>query len=245
MRVLTAILDLITGDGCAACGMPGPPLCTECAACLPVLGATGCARCGHPWPVPRPACAECVPGVAWARQALAYDGRVPDLVRAFKDHRRRSLAEPLAALMAATLARPPGAPVLVPVPLSPRRQADRGFNQSQVIAGHLGRLWSLPVASVLVRDDHAITQRGSGGADRRRQVQGAFRTIGDVPMHCVLVDDVVTTGATLSAAARALRQAGCARVGALALARVVLGAPVSRVGQRKLQSGGTRTWNST
>jgi hypothetical protein len=75
--------------------------------------------------------------------------------------------------------------------------------------------------------------------------QGAFRTTCDVPMYCVLVDDVVTTGATLSAAARALRQAGCARVGALALARVVLGAPVSRVGQRKLQSGGTRTWNST
>lgn len=245
MRLITAILDVITGDGCAACGMPGPPLCTPCAAALPPLAAPRCARCSHPWPVPRAACPECLPAVAWARQALAYDDRVPDLVRALKDHHRRCLADPLAELMALHLAPPDGPAVLVPVPLAPGRLAERGFNQCDLLATRLARTWGMPVAQVLLRDDHATSQRGSGAADRRRQVQGAFRAVGDVPMHCVLVDDVVTTGATLSAAARALRGAGCARVGALALARVVVGAPVSRVGKRKIQSGGRRTWNST
>lgn len=245
MRLLTAILDVITGDGCAACGMPGPPLCTACAAALPPLATTGCARCGHPWPVARAACPECVPAVARARQALAYDGRVPDLVRAFKDHHRRSLADPLADLMARHLAPPDRPAVLVPVPLAPGRLADRGFNQCDLLATRLARQWGIPVARVLRRDDHAASQRGSGAADRRRQVQGAFRAVGEVPLHCVLVDDVVTTGATLSAAARALRRAGCARVGAVALARVVVGVPVSRVGKRKIQSGGIRAWNST
>lgn len=245
MRLLTAILDLITGDGCAACGMPGPPLCPSCEQALPPVGAPGCARCGHPWPATCPACPECLPGVACARQALAYDGRVPHLVRAFKDHRRRVLADPLARLMAAHLDPPGRSAVLVPVPLAPARLADRGFNQCDLLATRLGTRWGLPVAPVLGRDDQAAPQRGSGAAARRRQVQGAFHVVGHVPLHCVLVDDVVTTGATLSAAARALRAAGCARVGALALARVVVGAPVGRVGRRNLQSGGTRTWNST
>lgn len=225
--------------------MPGPPLCRPCAAGLPVREGPGCARCDHPWSSPCDACPECIPGVAWACQALAYDGGVPDLVRAFKDHRRRVLADPLAGLMAQHMAAPGDGAVLVPVPLAPRRLADRGFNQSALLAAHLGRLWSLPVAHALRRHDHAPAQRGSGARDRRRQVQGAFAACGEVPLHCVLVDDVITTGATLSAAARALRHAGCARVGALALARVVVGAPVGRVGKRNLQSGGTRTWNST
>lgn len=195
--------------------------------------------------MPQAACPECVPGVAWSRQALAYDGRVPDLVRSFKDHRRRVLADPLSGLITAHLDRPAPTAVLVPVPLAPGRLADRGFNQCDLLATRLGGQWGMPVAPVLCRDDHAVPQRGSGAAARRRQVQGAFHAVGHVPMHCVLVDDVVTTGATLAAAARALRRAGCARVGAVALARVVVGAPVGRVGKRQIQPGGAPTWNST
>ena len=229
-RLLTALLDSIIGDGCAACDMPGPPLCAHCRAAIPLLAGAVCDGCGCPWPRPVPACPECIAGVVGARQAASYSGPVPTLVTALKDHRRRALADPLAAVMRATLAPPPPGAVLVPVPLTRSRLSDRGFNQAALLAGCLARSWGLPVHECLARDDSAPSQRGSGGRARRRQVRTAFHPRGRPPLHAVLVDDVVTTGATLSAAARALRGAGCARVGAVALARVVPGAPRSRVG---------------
>ena len=243
-RIATALLDLLTGDGCAGCGLPGPPLCDECVAALPAVGPTACDRCGHPWPVRRPMCPECIAGVATARQALMYDGRVPAVVGALKDSGRRSLAAPLASVMASILPPPPTGAALVPVPLAPRREADRGFNQAALLARELCLQWGIPLAHALGRSDGHGAQRGSAGAARRAQVQGAFHVVGDVPLHCVLVDDVVTTGSTLSSAARALRAGGCARVGAVALARVALRAPGTRVGIRQIQSGGMRTWNS-
>ena len=230
-RLLTALLDSIIGDGCAACGMPGPPLCAPCRAAIPLLAGAGCNGCGYPWPRPVPACPECIAGVVGARQAGSYSGPVPALVTAFKDHRRRALADPLAAVMRAALAPPPPGAVLVPIPLTRSRLSDRGFNQAALLAGHLARSWGLPVRECLTRDDSAPSQRGSAARARRTQVRTAFHSFsGRPPLHAVLVDDVVTTGATLSAAARALRGAGCARVGAVALARVAPGAPGSRVG---------------
>ncbi|MGB1626388.1 MAG: phosphoribosyltransferase family protein [Miltoncostaeaceae bacterium] len=230
-RLLTALLDSIIGDGCAACDMPGPPLCTRCRAGIPILGGSGCDGCGYPWPRPVPACPECIAGVVGARQAASSAGPVPTLVMAFKDHRRRALADPLAAVMRTVLAPPPPGAVLVPVPLTRSRLSDRGFNQAALLAGYLARSWGLPVHECLTRDDSAPSQRGSGARARRTQVRTAFHSFsGRPPLHAVLVDDVVTTGATLSAAARALRGAGCARVGAVALARVAPGASRSRVG---------------
>lgn len=219
-RLATAILDSLIGDGCAACGMPGPPACAPCIAAIPLLGSAACTGCGHPWAVACRACPQCMPGVAWARQAAAYRDPVPDLVTALKDLRRRALAPPLADLMARRIPPPPPGAVLVPVPLAPRRLADRGFNQAALLAQHLAAAWGVPVQPVLHRPDNAPAQRGAGGSVRRRQVQGAFRAVHPPPLHAVLVDDVVTTGSTLSAAARALRAAGCARVGAVSLARV-------------------------
>lgn len=226
----TALLDIIIGDGCAGCGLPGPPLCDGCVAAMPVIGPQRCARCGHPWPRPRPACPQCIAGVADARQAVRYESPVPEAVRALKDSHRRALAGPLAGLIARHVAAPPAGAALVPVPLAPRRMAERGFNQAGLIAACLAATWGLPVDDCLVRADGGPAQRGSAGGARRAQVSGAFRAPGDVPLHAVLVDDVVTTGATLSAAARALRAAGCARVGAVSLARVVLGSGGTRVG---------------
>ncbi len=229
--LLTAILDLVIGDGCAACAIPGPPLCDACRDSLPVLAAVGaCHRCGHPWPAPVGACGQCIPGVGWARQALAYDPPVPALVTALKDGHRRSLAAPLGALMAAHLGPPPAGVVLVPVPLARQRLADRGFNQAALLAAVLSRQWGTPVRPVLDRAGHGPRQRGSSARDRRAQVRGAFRAVGDVPLHAVLVDDVVTTGATLSEAARVLRAAGAAHVGAVALTRVAVHPGSTRVG---------------
>lgn len=236
-RLATALLDVLIGEGCAACGVPGPPLCAPCAAGMSPVGPHWCGRCGHPWPAPHDACAQCVPGVWWARQATQYDDPVPRVVSALKDDRRRALARPLADLMLQRVPPPLPGSVLVPVPLAPRRQADRGFNQAQLIAQALSEGWGVPLCDVLERHDHGPAQRGSRARERRAQVQDAFRCTGRPPLQALLVDDVVTTGSTLAAAARALRAAGCARVGAVALARVAVAGGGSRVGGRQTRRG--------
>src|SRR5262245_59344861 len=137
-------LDLLVPPSCAACGLPGAAVCEGCLAALTPLAPPWCSACGHPAPMRVARCPECAGGPAWARQAVAYAGPAPGLVAALKDGRRRSLAGALAAVMAASLSPPPGGAVLVPVPLAPRRMAERGFNQSALIARSLAREWELP-----------------------------------------------------------------------------------------------------
>lgn len=229
MRLVAALADLIVPSACAGCGMPGPALCGACATRLVPVGETGCLRCGHPWPHAVPSCAECPPAVSWARQAVAYDDLAARLITALKDGHRRALAVPLARLMCEVIPVPAPGGVLVPVPCTHARLAERGFNQAALIARAVGREWGMGVDDVLARDAHARRQRGSSRTERLGQVQGTFRPTRAVPHHAVLVDDVLTTGATLTAAARALRAAGCARVGAVVTARVVLARGVTRV----------------
>ena len=229
-RLLTALRDLVIPSACAVCDMPGDPLCPACLRVLAPPQGPCCARCGHPWHHAVPACAECPPGLTWVRHALPYDPPVARVMRALKDAGRRGLAEPLAALMHAHLAHPGPGAVLVPVAQSPLRRRERGFNQAALLAARLARAWGLPVHEALARADGPRPQRGSSRAERLQQVPGAFAPIGRAPHHAVLVDDVLTTGATLSAAALALRGAGCARVGAVVTARVVLGGGATRVG---------------
>ncbi len=228
MRVadlLTRPLDLLVPPACACCGLPGAAACAACLAALTPLAPPWCAACGHPTPLRVRRCPECAGAPAWARQAVAYAGPAPAFVAALKDGRRRSLAGVLAGVMASTLDPPPAHAVLVPVPLSPRRRAERGFNQSALLARALGRAWGQPVADALVRVRDGPAQRGAGASARIRQVRGAFtvRAEARVPALAVLVDDVHTTGATLAACARTLRAAGAGEVGAVAFARALAG----------------------
>jgi ComF family protein len=113
-----------------------------------------------------------------------------------------------------------GADVLVPVPLHPRRQRARGFNQAQELAGSL----ALPVLPILKRTRYTPSQTDLPAARRHANVRGAFRLRrrADIRgLRVVLVDDVCTTGATLEACARVLRDAGAADVSAITAARVV------------------------
>ena len=151
-----------------------------------------------------------------------YDGALRSIVHALKYGGRRSLARPLAALM-----RQRGADLLdgavcaVPVPLHASRRRQRGFNQAADLAAHLG----LPVVDALTRVRATAVQAGLPAAQRHRNVRMAFaatraaRTLTGAAV--VLVDDVSTTGATLEACARALKEAGVTEVRALTAARVV------------------------
>jgi len=112
-------------------------------------------------------------------------------------------------------------PVLVPVPLHPRRLRWRGYNQAALIADALARRADLEVADCLARTGSAATQVGRGRAERRAGPAGSFELRGPVPGRALLVDDVATTGATLGACAAALRVAGSVEVAALVFARTI------------------------
>ena len=152
-----------------------------------------------------------------------YDGVLREIIHALKYDGRRSTAARLARLMAqqgaAVLC---GADAVVPVPLHPKRERERGFNQ----ADDLARGLALPVANILRRIKSTSPQVDLSAAERRRNVKDAFRLIGkkDRPDFdggiFVLVDDVATTGATLDACARVLTAAGAREVRALTAARV-------------------------
>ncbi len=224
--VLGAALDVLLPPACAGCGLPGDPICADCSGRLTEPVQPRCRRCGHPWSLDVTSCVECPPAIDVARHAVGYADPAPAIVAALKDRRLRSLAAPIAAIMATRIPMPPPRITLVPIPLAAARQRERGFNQAELIARELGRAWGLAVATPIQRVREAPAQRGSSVTERRLQVRGAFAADrATTPPAVCLVDDVHTTGATLTACARALRAAGARRVGAVAFARVTRGSP--------------------
>jgi ComF family protein len=192
------------------------------AACLAPL----CACCHNTLesPLAGPVCARCWEDVRTGDGR--YEGALRDVIHALKYEGRRSLARPLADLLRQrhheTLA---DAHCVVPVPLFAWRRLHRGFNQAAELAAHLHR----PVVHALWRVRPTASQTGLAALERRRNVHGAFRLspflssekrarfITDAVV--VLVDDVMTTGATSQACAEVLRQAGARDVQVITLAR--------------------------
>ncbi len=212
----------LDGAVCAACWAAviplTPPLCARCGDALPSwrvasVTASTCPRCRrHPRPLGRMAAVG------------GYDGTLRAIVHALKYDGRRSIAPPLGRLMrAAGPAVLEGAHAVVPVPLHPVREWTRGFNQADLLARGLG----LPVARLLKRSIATAPQVNLSAAERRRNVRGAFAVRARLRaprlrgLTLVLVDDVMTTGATLEACARVLEAAGAAEIRALTAARVV------------------------
>lgn len=216
------VLDVLLPPACGVCGLPGERCCVACLAALAPLAPPLCGTCGHPVPIVVDRCPECPRRLDHCVQACAYAGTAPALVAALKDRRRRDLADAMARVITARCPAPPTGAVLVPVPLAPSRLRVRGFNQSELVARALGRRWGRDVApGALQRGEGHGEQRGASRSTRARQVVGAFRAPGPVPELCWLVDDVLTTGATLHACALALRRGGAVGVGAVCFARTV------------------------
>jgi predicted amidophosphoribosyltransferase len=217
------VLDVLLPQRCLVCGSAGSQLCPACRAALPRLGPPWCERCGAPtsWPVAR--CRECSGrrlGFAQARSAVAYDPPVRRLVAGWKEHGLRRLAEHAADVVAERLP-PPDAAVLTFVPADRRRRRERGHHPAERLALALAERWRMPCEPLLERGGTSERQRGLSLADRRRNVACAFEPTHPVSDTVVVVDDVYTSGATVSAAASALRAAGAPRVDVVTFARTI------------------------
>jgi len=220
------------------------PVCERCWRAIHRLPPPLCVRCGDPlgswWLVSReglacPGCRQASSSVDRCRSAGLYEGALRRILQAFKYEGLRSLATPLAARMASAAADLlADADLAVPVPLHRSRRRARGFNQAEELVRALGVPWR----RVLVRTRPTLPQAGLTAAGRRRNVDRAFalakrplRLLGgaiDVrDRRVLLIDDVRTTGATLEACARVLREGGAARVDAVTAARAVR-SPASR-----------------
>jgi ComF family protein len=218
--------NLLFPARCPGCGMRGGQICDACATQISWLGPDACPRCAAPrhagWICP--SCQGDRPALDGARAACHFDGLVRQLVHELKYRGSRVRAPLLADLLAQSIeARPLALDLLVPVPLSARRSRDRGFNQAELIARALGRRLGVPVdGACLERTRHTAPQVGQTQDQRLTNLEGAFTC--SMPEHVRgrrvgIVDDVMTTGATLRGCADVLRAAGAARVFGLVVAR--------------------------
>lgn len=237
-----AALDLVFPPCCLVCrDLQQPPLCARCREDIEFLRPPWCVRCGQPFdPLARhaPECAECRsqkrPPYSAARAVARFEGTVREAIHRLKYDGKQALAEPLGELMLTFLERTPEARAalgiesvqfIVPVPLHPRRQRQRGFNQSELLAQVLGRGLGIPVeAAALQRIRETVPQVHLSGKERVQNVRGAFAArpdLGRAGENALLVDDMHTTGATVRECAGALRRQRVARVSVLTLARTV------------------------
>lgn len=195
------------------------PLETSCLCCgTPIDRGEMCPRCADAWDralqgVPRPE----VAGADWAAAALSYDETVRELIHRYKFKGVRTAADALAAPMAALL--PPDVDALVPVPLHRRRERWRGFNQSRLLCEQIEATRGVPVLDGLTRVRGTREQAKLDAQRRQENVRASMKACADVRgLRLVVVDDVVTTGATAADCVRALRVAGASWVGVLCAA---------------------------
>ncbi len=217
--VFRSITDWLLPRRCLLCDAPAGTdhLCAACAGELPRI-PMACPRCAMPVATPGlcPACQRHPPPFDAAFAPLEYHGAARHLLTQFKFHGRLSHGVPLShhllrGVRDGTSGVLPQA--LLPVPIHPRRLRERGYNQSLELARPLARALDIPLlSSALVRTRATPPQMALPEAARAANVRGAFAVRGVLPEHVALVDDVLTTGATVAELARLLKRQGCVRV---------------------------------
>ncbi len=230
------MLDLLYPRNCVRCGASSPEalphLCWDCLSDTPKIDAPFCVCCGDPVAGDIQhdytcfACSRETPAFEFARSAVRYEGVVGEALRDLKYHQAVWLASDLALLLSACVqAEYPGVEFdeITAVPLYPARFRARGFNQSALLAAELARKMELPYKEKAARRIRSTsTQTGLTAPQRAANVHAAFRKGLFASLknkRILLVDDVMTTGATVNACAKALKKGGAQTVHVVTVAR--------------------------
>jgi ComF family protein len=238
--IWNGLLDILYPPVCLVCGArQEEPFCTACRAAISPLVPPFCDRCGVPVHEGNLVCVACEQGPEppfdWSQAMGRYQSTLRHAILRLKYHRKTALALPLGRLLAHSLDSPPSPlfsmpsasekpafDVIVPVPLHPARLRERGFNQAELLARVVARErgWRIDTTS-LRRIRRTRTQTDLSPSDRAANVRGAFTVAAPLAFasqSVLILDDVLTTTATLRECARIVREAGATRVCIVALA---------------------------
>lgn len=230
-RAADAGLTLLFPPTCAGCGRLGEHFCASCAQAVEPIPQPQCARCGLPQPTPTQRCANCARigdnPLRFTRAAALHISPLREAIHAFKYEDQPELAPLLARYLVAVYAEAPWSTLprpitaVVPVPLHEQRLAERGYNQSELLAEDFCRATGLPLQPEwLARTRETRQQVGLTPSERHANVTGAFSATAAVAgQRILLIDDVYTTGSTLRACAAAALAAGAETLYGLTLAQ--------------------------
>ncbi|MBS1828924.1 MAG: ComF family protein [Acidobacteria bacterium] len=229
------MFNAIFPEDCRICDQPlrevhRYPVCPTCLSSpLPLESEYACAACHMPFVTRHPLdenglcllCRRGLTGFDGASSYGFYEGTLRKLIHLYKYHGVDTLAGPLANFLVAALPRHQQVDWIVPVPMHWFRRWRRGYNQSELLARELSRRTGIPMLAALRRQRRTPPQAGLSDKERRQNLRGAFAVI-ESPRnrHVLLIDDVLTTGATASACGAALKLAGASAVQVLTVARV-------------------------
>jgi ComF family protein len=235
-RLSCGLFSVVFPDDCRVCGQPLREISRipVCPACLrepqPLIAEYFCVSCRAPFLNAHPLdetgrCALCRLGLAGFDAVYSYgsyEGTLRRLIHLFKYSHIRPLARPFGDLLSRVVPREQRFDCVVPMPLHWRRRWERGFNQSELLAREIARRWNVPVNQAVRRVKATPSQAGLTNAKRRANVSGAFAMLRGIRLdgaRVLLVDDVLTTGASAAACARVLKRAGAVHVALVAVAR--------------------------
>jgi competence protein ComFC len=238
-RVFYAVLDLFYPPHCVVCSAPFREgerafLCADCDGKIERIDQSHVCRCGLPLPEVLDLCPQCaaegekvleqIRSFGWYEEREDPNHALSALIKIFKYGGERALAPLLAKYLdEAGRSLRPRIEQITFVPMRPKAERERGFNQAELLARELGKLWGIPVVRSLEKTRDTKSQAGLPHDARRENVRGAFRLAKFTPCASILiVDDVYTTGATLTECARTIKESGISQLYGLTVARVSL-----------------------
>ena len=223
-----AALDILFPQYCIGCGKEGSFICVSCLKSLPRLELPVCPLCGLPQSNAGLCrnCQDWKADIDGIRSPFRFDGIIRTAIHQLKYANLRAIAPSLAKLLNEYLeANVMDVDLLVAVPLHKKRQRERGYNQSYLLAKELSKLISIPMDETsLIREKYVLPQARTRSVEERREnVRNVFACRGDAVRghRILLIDDVTTSGATMNACASVLKLAGAVAVWGLALAREI------------------------